>query len=173
MRSLSNDQVYGSKWLVALGWPRIKVAQEIGIHRMSVGKHTADISIGCFGYFQCVRCERVLPIESMPNYKGNGAKCFDCRKKYYKMDALRTKKQVLSHYGGRCFCCGEQRVGFLTIDHINNDGSRDYRKRKAARGYRWVIIAGFPVDLRVACYNCNCGRYYNGGICPHREGGEA
>jgi hypothetical protein len=21
----------------------------------------------------------------------------------------------------------------------------------------------------VLCFNCNCGRYHNGGICPHKQ----
>jgi hypothetical protein len=28
----------------------------------------------------------------------------------------------------------------------------------------------FPNDvLRLLCFNCNCGRAKNGGICPHEE----
>lgn len=170
---LTSFQIYGSRWLVALGWTRTKAAKELGIHRMSVGKFSSGIKIGHYGFFQCIKCEMVLPIDLLPKYKGNGAKCKSCRHLYHKNDAKRVKKLVIDHYGAKCFCCGEDRLGFLTIDHINNDGSRDIRKRNASRGYRWVLKAGLPGDLRIACYNCNCGRHYNGGVCPHKEGGDA
>lgn len=30
-----------------------------------------------------------------------------------------------------------------------------------------IIRRGFPDDFRVECYNCNCGAFRNGGVCPH------
>ncbi len=27
----------------------------------------------------------------------------------------------------------------------------------------------FPPGFRVLCYNCNCGRNHNKGICPHKK----
>lgn len=80
----------------------------------------------------------------------------------------RIKVEVINRYGGFCACCGETMIGFLTIDHINNDG----KERRAEEGIGsaiYVKLRNRPLDptLRVLCMNCNAGRYWNGGICPH------
>jgi hypothetical protein len=84
---------------------------------------------------------------------------------------------VIKEYGGRCACCGEGNEKFLSIDHINNDGAEHKKKLfgssrhgSSAALYRWLIKNGFPRDnFRLLCYNCNCGRQHNNGICPHEE----
>lgn len=83
------------------------------------------------------------------------------------------KEKVLTHYGGRCQCCGETAREFLTIDHINGGGTK-HRRSVATSGdtfYRWIVRTGFPADLRVLCFNCNCslGMF---GYCPHTVGAE-
>ncbi len=87
------------------------------------------------------------------------------KKHYYKL-----KKIVFEHYGAVCDCCGENEVRFLTIDHINNDGA-EHRKEVAAGAvfFKWIIINNFPNTVRILCFNCNSGRYHNGGVCPHEE----
>jgi len=86
----------------------------------------------------------------------------------------KVKLDVFIHYGGnppKCACCGESGLRFLTIDHINNDGGK-HRKLglTGARLYRWLIKNNFPKEFQILCYNCNCGRARNGGICPHKKG---
>src|SRR5688572_28284716 len=44
----------------------------------------------------------------------------------------RIKLQVISKYGGKCKCCKETTVDFLTIDHIN----RDRHKERIVNYYR-------------------------------------
>lgn len=84
------------------------------------------------------------------------------------------KSIVFKHYGNKCSCpgCKETNIIFLSIDHINNDGN-EYRKRFRNRGgtsqYSWIIKNNFPTDLQILCFNCNHGKYINGGICPHVE----
>lgn len=75
---------------------------------------------------------------------------------------------ILDHYGARCVCCGEDQRVFLTIDHKNDDGGK-FRNAQGVslRFYRWIIKNNFPDDLQILCYNCNCGRARNGGVCPH------
>lgn len=76
--------------------------------------------------------------------------------------------EVVMHYGGKCSCCGESNMKFLTIDHINNDGAE--HKRKIGRGvHRWLKKNNYPEGFQTLCWNCNCGRARNGGICPHKE----
>ena len=75
---------------------------------------------------------------------------------------------VVAHYGGCCFCCGESNPLFLTLDHVNNDGAVERKEKKSgSQFYATVIREGFPANLQLACWNCNCARYYRGGICPH------
>jgi hypothetical protein len=76
---------------------------------------------------------------------------------------------VIDHYGARCACCGETNRGFLTIDHINNDGARLRKIHGSGLSfYRWIIKSNYPDFFQVLCYNCNFGRQRNGGHCPHR-----
>lgn len=83
------------------------------------------------------------------------------------------KQTIVNHYGGKCACpgCSETNIRFLTIDHKKDDGGAirkaDKRMRKPHQLYRWIIKQGYPDDLQVLCFNCNCGRAGNGGICPH------
>lgn len=85
-----------------------------------------------------------------------------------KANRLATRLAVISAYGGRCACCGETEVGFLTIDHKMNDGAQ-HRREIGPHIYAKVKKAGFPKDrFQLLCWNCNCGRAYNHGTCPHQ-----
>jgi len=84
----------------------------------------------------------------------------------------KLKLMILSHYGGRCTCCGETNLDVLTIDHINNDGAEHRRESKCGYGsvfYKWLRDCHFPSGFQVLCFNCNSGRVVNGGVCPHTE----
>ena len=91
-------------------------------------------------------------------------------KKSYNSD---IKKQVFSHYGIKCFCCGENNLSFLNIDHINDNGrehgtGKKNGKYKGVALYRFLIKNNYPTGIQTACFNCNMGRRINGGICPHK-----
>jgi predicted restriction endonuclease len=83
------------------------------------------------------------------------------------------KKVVYDHYGSRCNCCGESNPKFLTVDHVNNDGYTQKTKkgfrRKGNYMYQQIIKDNFPDHLQILCWNCNCGKNLNGGICPHKK----
>lgn len=85
----------------------------------------------------------------------------------------RIKLLTIEAYGGRCACCGEANPVFLTIDHANNDGAAHRGATRASGNalYQLLKQEGWPKDrgLRVLCFNCNCGRAVNGGVCPHEE----
>lgn len=97
---------------------------------------------------------------------------------YNKKSNLKLKRLVIDAYGGKCACCGEAELVFLTIDHVNDDGAEHRRQIAAEKGsrwlqagaptYRWLRDNGFPEGFQVLCANCNCGRHWNGGICPHQ-----
>lgn len=81
------------------------------------------------------------------------------------------KAEVITAYGGRCVCCGENTFEFLSIDHVNNDGAAHKRMLKSAKVgqnmYRWLKKHNFPKDgFQLLCMNCNFakGKY---GVCPH------
>lgn len=85
----------------------------------------------------------------------------------------RIRAEALQVYGGRCFCCGEDRPPFLCLDHINNDGAEHRRQLKATGKMtgnftRALKALGWPNDppLQVACWNCNMTKLTRGG-CPH------
>jgi hypothetical protein len=102
-----------------------------------------------------------------------GSKCEACRVKNREY-GKRRKDLCFSHYGGYiCSCCGETEEKFLTLDHIHNDGAAHRRHMNGDRRYRgtsiygWLIRNRFPAGFQVLCFNCNCGKHLNGGICPH------
>lgn len=87
---------------------------------------------------------------------------------------IKNRDLCYAAYGGyRCVCCGETTPLFLTLDHIHGNGRRHLRElglKDTRKMYRWIIRNDFPSDLfQVLCYNCNSGRYRNGGVCPHKE----
>lgn len=82
-----------------------------------------------------------------------------------------NKLQIFTRYGGAiCVCCGETKMQFLSLDHINDNGSS--HRAEVGEGssmYRWVINNNFPTGFQVLCHNCNHGRFINKGTCPHIE----
>jgi hypothetical protein len=84
----------------------------------------------------------------------------------------KIRAEVIAAYGGKCSCprCDVTDSRFLTLDHVNNDGARHREQVKAgAQVYLWAKRNGYPDSLRVYCWNCNCGRQWNGGVCPHLQ----
>lgn len=98
--------------------------------------------------------------------------CSLCLRIRDKIRGQKAKVAVMSYYGeGKCACCGEKEIAFLTLDHINNDGA--LRRKNGQPGgitlFRWLQSHGFPsLPLQVLCWNCNAAKYYNHG-CPHQE----
>jgi hypothetical protein len=86
---------------------------------------------------------------------------------------LRIRLAVLTHYGGvppRCQCCGESTAAFLTIDHIDGGGRSQLSSLGGSQSLmRWLIRNNYPSGFQVLCYNCNCGRAKNNGVCPHKS----
>lgn len=86
---------------------------------------------------------------------------------------LHLKREVLSHYGGACVCCGEKGLAFLTLDHVDNDG-KEHREllgenRTGTKFYRWLKRNNYPTTprLQVMCWNCNMAKA-RFGECPHQ-----
>lgn len=84
-------------------------------------------------------------------------------RKYYKHKLLQL---LCSKDVPECMCCGEKVELFLTVDHIQNDGFLDGRSRS---NYKKILLEQNIKDkYQVLCWNCNCGKNINGGVCPHK-----
>lgn len=105
---------------------------------------------------QCTICKD-------PSESGLCQKCSDKARAWRRF----RKKSILDYYGGTCRCCGEHRLDFLSLDHVNDDGARHRRDIGGSHLYQWVINKGFPPGLQTMCFNCNHGRFINKGPCPH------
>lgn len=89
----------------------------------------------------------------------------------------RLRDEIFSHYGGPvCSCpgCGCAELDFLTIDHVNNDGSIHRRTDKITSTtvlMRWLRRNGYPPGFQVLCFNCNFSKSknMNGGMCIHQR----
>lgn len=94
-------------------------------------------------------------------------RCPKCREVAVRYEQ-RLKREVIARYGGKCECCGESEMAFLTIDHVFNNGAQHRKEMGSARVYNYLKRNGYPREgYRVLCFNCNCGRRINGGKCPH------
>jgi len=80
----------------------------------------------------------------------------------------RLKELALVIYGeGKCTCCGEGIMEFLTIDHIDG-GGKEHRKEigMGNKIYHWLYKEAYPPGFQVLCFNCNCAKGIYG-KCPH------
>lgn len=136
---------------------------------------------------ECLRCKTLIKTNvSRTKY------CVDCRKlkwrlyrktrnwelstngksymqKYHQKYKERLKSIVFDVYGWVCSCCVEKNISMLTIDHVNNDGYLDRRKKISGTSmYRKIIIEKFPTKYQILCMNCNWSKKILGGICEHK-----
>jgi hypothetical protein len=88
----------------------------------------------------------------------------------------RCKRACIDHFGGKCACCGEEKLAFLTLDHMDGNGNLHRQEAAANAGagsafYATLVRNKFQTQyaLQVLCWNCNMGRQINGGICPHQD----
>lgn len=99
------------------------------------------------------------------NVDGFSDVCKECKWAY----DLNIKQQFVNGYGGKCACCGETEIRFLTIEHKNRDGKSHRKENPGQCGmYMNVIKNNFPDKYTVLCYNCNCSQNM-GRKCPHEE----
>lgn len=101
----------------------------------------------------------------------------ESRKSQNLLDRQNRKQRIFDHYGTKCLCCGEYILLLLTIDHIHENGAEHRRqvfpnrKDRTPGGdnfYRWLEKNQYPDGFQTLCYNCNIGKYRNGGVCPHQ-----
>lgn len=140
---------------------------------------------------RCKRCKTHLPLDAFTpcqiGYNGHqGCICKVCdatrkkswyllNKEYAKAKQIewrqKLKREVFEVYGLTCACCDEPNMAFLTIDHVNNDGAAHRKELGCSSGakfYYWLKTNNWPRGFQTLCFNCNLGKYQNGGICPHK-----
>lgn len=115
----------------------------------------------------CSICNKLIEFDYKKGYFAGICNVCDHTRKKEKLTKI-----IHDYYGNKCLCCGETNPIFLTLDHIKNNGFRQKRHGRKLGGlalYTWLIINGFPEGYQLLCYNCNCGKFRNKGICPHEE----
>lgn len=91
-------------------------------------------------------------------------------------ERARLKQEMVEAYGGKCSCCGEMAIEFLTLEHREQDGAehrRQLAKKNGVKRVRCDMIwrearrQGYPDCYTVLCMNCNfaLGMF---GYCPHQ-----
>jgi hypothetical protein len=139
---------------------------------------------------KCTKCKEIKFLEEFgrsnrsPDGDGRRIICKNCRHLYetpkrreYGRNLCQTRRlQVLIHYGGdppKCACppCGEDKIEFLSIDHIHGGGNKHMRKLGLKGGvnfHTWLIKNNYPEGYQVLCMNCNHAKGHYG-ICPHQR----
>lgn len=113
------------------------------------------------GYSKCSRCREYQDRWNATHYEALQDKARRMNEKY--------RNEAFQAYGSVCQCCGEDRVKFLSLDHINGDG----QKHRARVGYGTAMYASlkcenWPEGLQVLCFNCHMAKDFRGS-CPHTE----
>lgn len=137
---------------------------------------------------RCPRCKEIKPIEKFGKHAntkdGHRVWCRPCNnqkaKEYYAKNSqkyheryMNLKREFIEAYDGKCYCCGETAIAFLTLDHIHGGGYKERLKEgTGTQIYLRLRKAGYPKDkYRCACMNCNLAVAY-GRTCPHKKGKE-
>lgn len=136
-------------------------------------------------YKSCSSCRTNKNLAAKERYKKNPEKYKAIARKQHDENREKINKKahewrknlrlsVLNHYSNgklKCACCGENTYDFLTVDHVNNNGTKE-RKESGGGGhhnYRRIIKLNFPEGYQILCFNCNCGRAKTKDkICPHK-----
>ena len=102
-------------------------------------------------------------------YASNPMRYTARQENHRKQKRIEIRNIVLDHFHKVCACCGESEPLFLTIDHIDGNGNLHRRLVGKADMWRWLVNNKFPPGFQLLCFNCNAGKYRNGGTCPHQE----
>jgi len=130
----------------------------------------------------CKKCQSPLNDENCYNgwIKKSKYVCKFCARELNRTLRLQIKLETLKEYGSKCTCCNEDKIEFLSIDHIDGKGA-EHRKslgldygsdEKTVAGhnfYRWLKKNNYPKDnFQILCFNCNYAKHVYG-TCPHQR----
>ena len=89
-------------------------------------------------------------------------------RKYQRDYRKKIREELVIAYGGKCNCCGEAKIEFLALDHINNDGNIQRKEIGSGIKFYLYLKRTTPKDIQVLCHNCNLAKK-NYGKCPHQN----
>lgn len=77
--------------------------------------------------------------------------------------------KFISMYGGKCACCGETTMEFLSLDHIDPKTKlrANGKKENTPMALGRAIKEYRPNEFQILCHNCNQAKGYYG-VCPHQ-----
>ena len=112
-------------------------------------------------------CKRCCSEYKKKYYKDNLKRINHDKKEYHNANSqrinqrrrelhLNNKQTVIDHYGHSCKICGETRLAFLGLDHIDDNGVEDRKTNGTGGGiYERLIRENFPPGYQVLCHNHN------------------
>lgn len=117
---------------------------------------------------KCAGCFTYKTVESFKRC----AACMAGNRQRVSRKQQAIKLAAMTHYSKTskpsCACCDEDHYEFLSIDHINNDGSAHRKTIKAHSIYGWLKKHNYPLGFQVLCMNCNWAKGKLG-HCPHER----
>ena len=109
----------------------------------------------------CDKCKESLKVS-------NQKLGLEYRREAVKKSWKKLRQEVISAYGNKCSCCGEEEFVFLTIDHVEGGGNQHRSELGGNTGfYAWLRKNEYPVGFQVLCWNCNWAKSHGG--CPHKN----
>ncbi len=132
------------------------VKLERGVNRH--GRRGAGVSD-----YRCIECTK----QATKAYRISLGDVYNARnRRRHNRDRRKIRKEVIDHYGGKCACCGEGYLEFLSLDHINRIMIPGQKHRAGIHFYCWLRKNDYPKGVQVLCFNCNMALGI-WGYCPH------
>src|ERR1700722_1404427 len=123
----------------------------------------------------CAGCKQTLSCDqfhySDTNTDGLRRLCKICTYQENKITGQLIRLEVLIHYSSnppKCACCSEDKLEFLSLDHLHGGGHKHrLNDPSAIKLDTWLKRNDFPDGYQVLCMNCNCSIGLRG-YCPHQ-----
>lgn len=90
--------------------------------------------------------------------KNNKEKIKSYCRKYYKINGMSVKLEIIEMLGGKCVRCGYKDYRALQIDHIKSGGSKERKSYNNPILYYKMILESIKNNERkfqLLCANCN------------------
>lgn len=87
---------------------------------------------------------------------------------YFRTYRKKMRLNIIEKYGGQCKCCGEKRIEFLAIDHINGGGNNERKTMHSTTLLHYLRKNYLPEKYQILCMNCNYAKSFYG-LCPHKS----